>query len=132
MSEKVVLLPGSTRLENAVLHRIAAEFGWEIKVAGGLSDTRHKRTAAILFSRDALGAELGWIETIRRLRCALPDARLVACHGFTDTFDWPALAEAGVFHSLWLPLKENEVRRTFGFVWEAGRRRAVTGKQVAA
>lgn len=125
MSDNIVVLPGSSRLESAVLHRVAQEFGWEVNVARDLFEAGGRRTVAVLFSRDALGAELGWMETTRLLKSALPDVRLVACHGFTDTIDWPALTEAGAFHSLWLPLKEEEVRRSLGFLWQAARRLTV-------
>lgn len=132
MSENIVLMPGSTWLESPVLHRIAGEFGWQINAAHAMSDVTEKRTAAVLFSRDALGTELGWLETTRQLRSALPGVPLVACHRFTEIVDWPALCEAGAFHSLWLPLKENEVRRSFGFVWQAEKRLAVSGLRAVA
>jgi hypothetical protein len=76
----------------------------------------------VLFHRDTFGSGYSWFETIRRLKLELPEVRLVACHGFAESIDWPALSEAGAFHSLWLPLKESEVRRSLGFVWEAERR----------
>jgi hypothetical protein len=47
----------------------------------------------------------------------------VVCHGFSEPIDWPALRDAGAFDALWLPLKEDEVRRSLGFVWEAEKRR---------
>jgi hypothetical protein len=37
-----------------------------------------------------------------------------------------------VFHSLWLPLKEDEVRRSLGFVWEAEKRLVTTSARPAA
>jgi hypothetical protein len=57
------------------------------------------------------------------LKEGLPGIPLIACPEFRDRIDWPELSEAGAFHSLWLPMKEEEVRRSFGFVAEAARRR---------
>jgi hypothetical protein len=50
---------------------------------------------------------------------------VIACHGFAESIDWPELCDAGAFHTLWLPLKENEVRQSLGFVWGSEKRLAV-------
>jgi len=46
----------------------------------------------------------------------LPEARLVACHGLAESIDWPELCDAGAFHALGLPLNEDEVRSSLGFI----------------
>lgn len=130
MKSDIIVLPGSARFESAVLHSVAREFGWSVNLAADLFEGRNRRIVAVLFSHDALGAQHGWIETTRILRKALPDTRLVACHGFRDHVDWPTLNEAGAFHSLWLPLKETEVRKTLGFLWEAENRALAAARAV--
>lgn len=131
MQGTIIVMPGSGRFDGAVLHRVAREFGWNVSLAADLFESRHRRIVAVLFLHDALGAQHGWIETTRMLSNAWPDTRLVACHGFTDYVDWPTLNDAGVFHSLWLPLKETEVRKTLGFLWEA-ENRALAAARAAA
>jgi hypothetical protein len=123
MTGGITVLPGSARIDLSALRRVAADFGWAVDVAHNLSEAAAAQalrpTVAVLFSSDALGPGNSWIETIRLLRAALPKVRLVACHSFTESIDWPELCDAGAFHALWLPLKEDEVRRTLGFIWAA-------------
>jgi len=126
MAENIIVVPGSVPIDLPALRTVAGDFGWAVDVAHDLSEVAaaqaYGKTVAVLFCRDALGPEYGWLETILRLRLALPQVRLVACHAFPESIDWPELCDAGAFHALWLPLKENEVRRTFGFVWESEKR----------
>src|ERR1019366_6736360 len=90
----------------------------------------NRTTVAVLFGKEALGPGYSRLETIRLLRLALPKARLVVCHGFSETIDWPELSDAGAFHELWLPLRENEVRLCLGFLREAERRVAMPAEIV--
>lgn len=128
MTENIVVMPGSDRRREPALHAIAADFGWTVEVTNDLSAVAaaqsSRKTVATLFCHDALGPGVSWLETIRRLRIALPKTRLVVCHGFSETIDWPELSDAGAFHELWLPLQENEARLCLGFVWEAEKRLA--------
>jgi hypothetical protein len=78
------------------LQIVAVEFGWVVTVAGDLRDAASAQ--AVLFHRDALGPGCSWLEAVRLLRMALPEARLVACHGFSEAIDWPELCDAG--HSM--------------------------------
>ncbi|MGA2715630.1 MAG: hypothetical protein ABSG41_21230 [Bryobacteraceae bacterium] len=82
----------------------------------------YENTAAVLFHPDALGPGYSWHDAIRLLRLALPGVRVIACHGFSESIDWPELCDAGAFHALWLPLKGNEVRQSLGFVLSRERR----------
>jgi hypothetical protein len=91
------------------------------EIAGAQAD---RKTVAAFVHHDFLGREYSWVEAIRRLRLTLPEVRVIACHGFAESIDWPELSDAGAFHALWLPLKENEVRQSLGFVWEAEKRLA--------
>lgn len=120
MADTIVVMPGAARLDCSALVNVAAEFGWKIELAahpdqveaiGATRDTR-----AVLFCRDAFGPGYSWREVICLLKSSLPTASLVALHGFSELTDWPELSEAGAFHSLWLPLKENEVRQSLGFL----------------
>ena len=125
MPDNIIALLGSARFEPGTLHRVANEFGWTVGIAKDLGEVvaaqPSGKMTTVLFHRGAFGSG-SWLEAIRMIQFALPGARPVACHGFSESIDWPALCDAGAFHSLWLPLQENEVRRTFGFVWEAEKR----------
>jgi hypothetical protein len=114
MTGNIIVMPGSARLDIRTLQAVAGDFGWEVKVA---RDTREAYKAeAVFFHRDALGADCSWVDAVRLLRLALPEARLVACHGLAELIDWPELCDAGAFHALGLPLNEDEVRSSLGFI----------------
>jgi hypothetical protein len=119
MSSNLVVMPGSKRANLPPLDAVARDFGWTVGALSG-------KTVAALISRDALGSGYSWGETLRQLRLALPHVRLITCHGFSDPIDWEELSEAGAFHAIHLPLKENELRQALGFVWEAERRSIVS------
>jgi hypothetical protein len=123
MSDNITVLPGSGHLDLEALSAVAGDFGWAVDTAADLYQVaalqERRDTVAVLFSRDALDPNCSWLETISLLRIALPSTRLVVCQGFSDSTDWAALCEAGAFHSLWLPLKETEVRRSLGFLWQS-------------
>jgi len=69
------------------------------------------------------------METIAVLKAVVPEIRLVACNNFSEATDYPKLCRAGLFHSLWMPLREHEVRQCFGFVWEAEKRLAALSRK---
>lgn len=120
MADTIIVMPGTARLDCSALVNVAAEFGWGIELATrpdqveAIGASRHTR--AVLFCRDAFGPGYSWREVICLLKACLPGASLVALHGFSELTDWQELSEAGAFHSLWLPLKENEVRQSLGFL----------------
>jgi DNA-binding NtrC family response regulator len=133
INENVVLLMGSDRDWmgsdrdcHPALNAVAADFGWTVEVASDLNSVAaaqtHRTTVALFFCHDALGPNYSRLETIHLIRAALPQVRLVVCHGFSETIDWPELSDAGAFHELWLPLQENEVRLCLGFVREDQKR----------
>jgi len=119
MAENIIVMPGSARVDLQALQAVAGEFGWEVKVAGDLHEARSAQV--VLFHRDALGPGCSWLDAVRQLRQALPDARLVACHGIWESIDWPELCDAGAFHAIGLPLRANEVRKSLGFISAAGK-----------
>jgi hypothetical protein len=123
MDETILVMPGQSQMDSSSLNVIAKEFEWSVVVAENLHEATaaqaHRKIVALLFHRDAFGPECLWTDAVRMIRCTLPDVRAVPCHGFSDAVDWPELCNAGAFHALWLPLKENEVRQSFGFVWNA-------------
>jgi hypothetical protein len=80
------------------------------------------KIGALLFQQDSLGSGGSWLETIAQLKIVVPEARLVACNHFSEAADYPKLCRSGLFHSVWLPLKLNEVRQCLGFIWEAEKR----------
>jgi len=133
MTDNIIVMPGQALFDLGAVHTVAGEFGWTVGIADDLREVAaahaHLRMSAVLFHRDAFGAN-SWIDAVRLLKSALPDVRPVACHGFSESIDWPALCDAGAFHSLWLPLMEDEVRRSFGFVWEAEKRLAAAADRV--
>jgi hypothetical protein len=124
----IAVMPGSAHIHLSSLQAIAENFGWAVGVTHDLDKVAAaqacRKTVAVLFCRDTLGRGYSWLETIRLLRRALPDVHLLPCHGFSEPVDWPELCEAGAFHGLWLPLRENEVHQSLGFVWEAEKRLA--------
>jgi hypothetical protein len=138
MPENITLMLGTARLDLPLLRAIAGEFGWVVNEARNLREASSPGlqggTAAVLFHRDALGHDHSWLDAVRLIRTALPDVRLIACYGFSESINWPELSEAGVYHSLWLPLKENEVRQSLGFIAQAEERdsRATSAEAVAA
>ena len=126
MTENVILMTGADKDRHTILHAVAADFGWNVEVTSDLSAVAAAQancmTAAVFFCQDAMGPNYSRLEMIRLIRAALPQARLVVCHGFSETIDWPELSDAGAFHELWLPLQENEVRLCLGFVREDQKR----------
>jgi len=91
-------------------------------MAQGPPDFRENTQRILKHDCGTAGISRAWVDAVRLLRLALPKARLVACHGFAESIDWPQLCDAGAFHALGLPLKENEVRRSLGFIAQALRR----------
>jgi hypothetical protein len=116
----LIVMPGSANLDFQALQTAAREFGWAVKVAQYPRDAASAR--AVFFYRDALGPGCSWLDAVRQLRLALPETRLIACHGLAEAIDWPELCDAGAFHALGLPLSVNEVRKSLGFLLEAEKR----------
>ena len=108
-------------LDLSCASEVGAEFEWTIKAVQGVQFVATMNLAAVLFHRQALAAD-SWMEALSQLRSMLPATPLIVCHGFSDSIDWPQLCEAGAFHHLHLPLIANEVRQSFGFVWQATKR----------
>jgi len=138
VTKDIVVMPGSARVYLPPLEAVAGTFGWAVSVTRDLCEVAaaqaQRKSVAVLFCRDTLGQGYSWLETIRLLGRALPEMPLIPCHGFSDPFYWPELCDAGAFHALWLPLRENEVRQSLGFVWEAEKRLAgshVTPSEIA-
>lgn len=132
MTENVFVMSGPTPFPLNAVRNVGRSFGWVVDTAEDLNAVCaaqfSRKTAALLFHRDTFG-DCSWPDAVRLLVRALPEVRLIVCHKFTDSINWPELCEAGAFHSLWLPFKEDEVRRSFGFVWEANRRRAESAEK---
>lgn len=135
LTDSIVIMPGSNRVELRALRSVAREFGWGVEVAADVGEVatarKRRRPVAVLAFSNALGPGYSWVETIRLLRLTLPNVRLVVCHAFSEPIDWPRLSDAGAFHSLRLPLTENELRQGFGFVWEAEQRLANANQTTA-
>lgn len=125
MTENIVVIAASGRPIDNVLRNVAGDFGWGVLAVHDIADLRESgiQAAAVLFHSDAFAAH-SWAGALAQVKIALPGALPIACHGFSEQIDWPTLSDAGLFHSLWLPLRESEVRRTLGFVWEARQRLA--------
>ena len=103
----------------------ARAFGWNtlmLKTLASIEKLPLGAVAAILFDRATVGGS--WPEAATRLRRIAPHIPLVACHHITEDLDWPAVCDAGAFHGVSVPLKENELRQSFGYVWAAMQRDA--------
>ncbi len=123
MAQNLVVMPGPSPMDLSSLDTVAEEFGWKIVLVKDPDQVENIRVShmplAVLFHRDAFGPGYSWSEAIRLLRRLVPGVSLVALQGFSETADWQELSEAGAFHSLWLPLKTNEVRQSLGFLVKA-------------
>ncbi len=126
MNQGTVVLAGVLPVEHVALDRLVAEFGWSLEEASSIARVTELNAAnpvvTVLFSPHDLA--LPWDQALRAVLRAAPMALPILCHGFAEVVDWPQLADAGVFHSLLLPLDLREVRQSLGFVWEATRRAA--------
>jgi hypothetical protein len=125
----VVVMPGTGEFDFACLHSVAAEFGWTIQLVTDLKNDELREslgrgsTAAVLFHiEDICAGRCSAPDAIRLLHADLPAARLIPCQGFSESSNWEDLSDAGAFHPLWLPLKENELRQCLGFIWQAEKR----------
>ena len=102
---------------------MVAEFGWSVKAVRTARELAqadsNENLVAVLFEPETLS--LTWDGALRVICEATSRALPILCHRFAETIDWPQLAEAGVFHSLLLPLSQREVRQSLGFVWGAKR-----------
>jgi hypothetical protein len=134
MELNIVIMPGSNRVDMPLLRAAAQDFGWAIQIARDVRELRaveaRTKVGAVLFQQDSLGSESSWLETIAVLKAVMPDIRLVACNNFSEATDYPKLCRAGLFHALWMPLREHEVRQCLGFVWEAEKRSSLALRKV--
>lgn len=127
MAHRIVFMPGAQTLNLTAFGSIASEFGWSLETddypirPAEMQD--HRRIAAVCFCREAVGSQYSWPDALRVLASALPSTPLVPCHAFSENPDWDELRDAGAFLSLWLPLRESELRQCLGFVWQAQQRR---------
>lgn len=123
-NETLVVMPGLSEAFSTTLALVAQEFGWAVVTVSGADEVsclaRSRRVSAVFFLRDASSGE-SWSDALGRLRLLATEAHLIPCCGFSDPVDWDQLRDAGAFHSLWLPLKENELRQCLGFIWQATR-----------
>ena len=104
----------------------AAEFGWSLESAPTLADLRKlnesSHVIAVFFDAETVG--LSWPQALDSVRDIAPSALPIACQKFSDKLPWPALAAAGMFHTVPRPFKAGEVRQSLGFVWQAILRRS--------
>ncbi len=124
--DTLAVMPGLSGIFLPTLSAVAREFGWKVESVSDLSHaidlSQTHGVAAIFFHRDAFGPQCSWTDALELLATALPGARLIPCHGFSEPVDWSQLSDAGAFHFLWLPLKESELRQCVGFVWQTQQR----------
>ena len=126
MNGNIILIPEPGRVDFSVLANAAGEMGWTLEVARNLDEVQSARncrkTVAILLQREAFGSRCSWAEALGNVRGVSGPTRIVVCHSLGEPIDWQSLSDAGAFHALALPLQENEVRQSFGFVWAAENR----------
>ena len=127
MADRIIVMPGSASFDFAQLWGVARELGFRVEAVDDIreiaaSSSGCRDIAAVLFHYDALGPRSSWFDALWVLQSELPGVRLIPCHGFADSVDWELLDRAGAWHSLRLPLKENELRQCLGFIWEAQKR----------
>ena len=120
-----VAMAGIPEVDEALLSRLAKEFGWSFGRVQGIPEVARLNAGtelvAVLFSPQGLG--LPWEQALKAVQEAAPLALPIVCHRFAEQIEWPEFAEAGVFHALRLPLHLSEVRQSLGFVREAEARR---------
>jgi DNA-binding NtrC family response regulator len=119
MSNGIVVLLGSLRLDRPAMDHLVSVFGYSVQE---VSTLRHLENlgdtlVAVFFSPQAMGLECD--EALQHVLTAAPGALPIVCHGFSETLDWPRLVDAGAFHSLPMPFSAAEIRQTLGFVWAA-------------
>jgi DNA-binding NtrC family response regulator len=126
MTQPTVVLLGDLSIEMAAVSGSVREFGWSMEAAASLDQLRQlgRARSIVAVILDAKGLGLTLEQALRAAQKAAPNARLIACHRFSDRVDWPELAEAGAFHALAVPLDRDEVRQSLGFVWSARLRRS--------
>jgi hypothetical protein len=126
MNGNIIVMPEPGRPDLSILTDTAGEMGWTVEVARNLDEVQAaqsgRKTVAILMQRGAFGLRCSWGEALGRVRSVSGPTRIVVCHGLGEPVDWQSLADAGAFHALALPLQENEVRQSLGFVWAAENR----------
>jgi hypothetical protein len=124
-NETLVVMHGLSEVFATTLSLVAQEFAWSVETVSNPAEAttlaHTRRIAAVFFHREVFGESCTWRDALRELRMTLPEAHLIPCHGFSDPIDWDQLSDAGAFHSLWLPLKENELRQCLGFIWQTTR-----------
>ncbi len=137
MNATIIALPSPAEPDLTMLNEAAARVGWKLEFARDLQEFRAnprcRNADAVFLQREAAGPQYSWAEAVRRVRAIAEQARVVVCHGFGETINWDELSEAGAFHALALPFRENEVRQSVGFLWEAENRTATVpeaGQQV--
>ena len=135
MELQIAVIPGPHHVDLAQLRTVAHEFGWTIQLARSIDElkdvAKKGHLGAVLFQHDSLDSGGQWLETITALSAALPEIRLVACSEFSAPVDYPKLCRAGLFYLVWLPLKRNEVRLCFGFIWEAEKRQLANSSRIS-
>lgn len=125
LSGRIVVLGNPPVIETVAFEKLTPEFGWSVEVAEDLNRVRSLgetgNVVAVFFEAQSLGQS--WEDALRLVREAAPQALLIPCHRFSDSVNWPELADAGAFHALPVPLKSDEVRQSLSFVWSARLRR---------
>lgn len=123
-------MPGSQWMDVPLLRAAAEQFGWTMRTVLDVGELRdEEKIGAVFFQQDSLGSGWSWLGAIAKLKTVAPEARLVACTHFSDADEFPKLCRAGLFHSLWLPLKQCEVLQCMGFVWAAEKRGETLAKR---
>jgi len=126
LSGRIVVLGNPPVIETVAFERLTPEFGWSVEVAEDLDRLRllgeTGNVVAVFFEAQSLGQS--WEDALRAVRDAAPQALLIPCHRFSDSVNWPDLADAGAFHALPVPLKSDEVRQSLSFVWSARLKRS--------
>jgi DNA-binding NtrC family response regulator len=126
MSATVIAMPAPGEPDLATLTEAVAQCGWTLEVARNFQEFRTNPRArdvvAVFLQKQAVGPDCSWAEAVKQVRGVSDEIRVVVCHGFGESIDWQEISEAGAFHALALPLSDNEVRQSIGFLWEADQR----------
>jgi len=126
LSGRIVFLGNRPAIETIAFEKLTPEFGWSVEVAEDANRLRRLgesgNVVAVFFEVDMLGRS--WEEALQSARDAAPQALLIPCHRFSDSVNWPELADAGAFHALPVPLKQDEIRQSLSFVWSARLKRS--------
>jgi len=126
MRNAIIALLGDLRC--TAICDVASEFGCAVASVDSFEELEKiyntSKLVAVFFEPHAF--QFSWEVALKSVLDAAPTALPIVCARFSDRIDWPALAEAGAFHTIPFPFDKAEFRQSLGFVWAAQYRASKT------